>query len=202
LLFDAITATEETPGIALASTAPVKVPVAPVGEATVLVGHAPVKSVPSAVLASYTHSFVCCVAVGLLVVELAGQTNATAKLVVPLRTVKLTLPDASVAAVNCPDPIWVATAVGVVPEIVNVIVVGLAGVGGGVVPVPPPVFAVPPHPAIKRRITHTAENRAVADRIKELHCSAVDKLRAPGSEPSARPLRIDLCTRSPNQKCD
>jgi len=44
-----------------------------------------------------------------------GHTNATAKLVVPLGRERVTTPELSVCAVNDPEPIFAATAVGVVP---------------------------------------------------------------------------------------
>jgi len=85
-------------------------------------------------------------------------------LVVPLGRLSVTLPDESVAAVNGPEPIWVATAVGVVPAMVKVTVVGVPP------PPPPPPLPeppeLPPQPASKGNTKARAEIRKSAQDMK------------------------------------
>jgi hypothetical protein len=139
------------PAIAFASTAPVSVPVEP---AVGVVGHDWENEVPSSVLASNTFSNVS--KTWLAVRDTGGQTNAIAKLVVPLGKSSVSLPAVSVAAVNEPVPVLVATAVGVPPVTVNVTVVGLPPPPEPPLPDPPPDD--PPQPAINMSApprTHT-----------------------------------------------
>jgi len=84
-------------------------------------------------------------------------------LAVPLGRLSVSLPDVSVAAVNCPEPIWVATAVGVAPVMVKVTVVGVPPPPPLPPPEPPPEPpeppALPPQPESKRSTRARAEIR-------------------------------------------
>src|SRR5580658_6891563 len=91
-------------------------------------------------------------------VEAPWHTYATAKLVVPAGTLRVTLPELSVAAVNDPDPIWVATAVGV-PANLTVTIVRLAGQSQS------PFGPEPPQPDIARHANAGAKNIMYEERI-------------------------------------
>lgn len=122
------------PEIALASTDPVRVPVVGVlGGA----GHDSVNAVPSSVVASNTFWSVCSSWGFMVVNDDGGQTNATAKFVVPSGNLSESWLPLSVAAVNEPEPIRVATAVGVAPFTVKVTVVELSP------PPEPPLLELP-----------------------------------------------------------
>jgi hypothetical protein len=87
----------------------------------------------------------------------AVQKYATAKLVSLPGIVMVTAPDVRVPGVKGPEPILVATAVGVTPVMVNVIVVGA----------PPPRFPAPigaPHPQ-----TNAAERKKGKRKAALLH---------------------------------
>lgn len=93
--------------------------------------------------------------------KIAVQKYATAKLVSLLGIVMVTAPDERVAGVKGPEPILVATAVGVTPVMVNVIVVGT----------PPPWFPSPmeaPQPQINIVERKNGKKKAILLRIRSL----------------------------------
>jgi hypothetical protein len=147
-----------TPAIALASTLPVKAPVAGFETGA---EQGIVNSVPSAVVASKTVCPLVVMVSGPTVWDSGGHFTAKANSVVPLGIERLTLPDEMVWAAKAPDPIFAATAVGVGPFTVNVTTVGL-------LPPPPPAPPLdpPPQPAI------TTINRARAD--KRINADGID----------------------------
>src|SRR6266481_9427510 len=98
----------DVPGIALASTLPDRIPVCPEGVAMDPQGA--LNAAPSAVASSTT---VCSVSCGKPAAICEEQTNATAKLAVPLGMERLSKPALSVCAVKAPEPILAATALGV-----------------------------------------------------------------------------------------
>jgi len=117
--------------MALASTEPVSCAVGAAGGEVLSPGRqAPENELPSRVVPSKTSCSVTSDGALPLGDKSTVQKYATAKLVSLLGIVMVNAPDVSVAGVKGPEPILVATAVGVTPVVVNVIVVG----------VPPPRF--------------------------------------------------------------
>jgi hypothetical protein len=119
------TAREETPGMALASIEPVSCAAVAVGGEELSPGRqAPENELPSSVVASKISCSVTSDGELPLGDKDKEQKYTIAKVVSLLGIVKVTAPDVGVAGVKEPEPILVATAVGVTPVMVNVIVVG------------------------------------------------------------------------------
>jgi hypothetical protein len=141
----------------------------------------PENELPSSVVASKTSCSVTSDGPRPLGGRNTVQKYATAKLDSLLGIVMVTVPDVRVPGVKAPEPILVATAVGVTPVMVNVTVVG-APPPVTLVGAPPPRFPEPP--GVPQLQTNAAER---TDRKRRAALLRIDSLATSVSEKGDRP---------------